>query len=352
MKRIIWIDALKAFGAFVVFAAHFNGRFQLLDLPRWMKILNNGEFAVAIFLMLSGFSIAMSMERQDSDPKVKKTILKRYFRLAIPIAFMETIAYIIYLMGGFYNQEVANVMGIAVNNNDYVSISFFTYIKSLLWGAVSYKAVIGPLWMMKYIFLGSLLVILLSIGTKGLVPYKKILVVLLSMIVALHISIYYLYVLSGMILMIVHHNYSKKSFSGIGILSSILILSGWGIGCYFFRDGDVVSQKNALAILAGAMFLLLGIIFSKNGQRILSARLFEFCGTISFEIYLIHHILLCSLSSYLWLVLPSCDNHIYVWLNFILTTIVLFAFSFLVHKYIFSKSCKALENRIVNYLVK
>lgn len=48
MKRIIWIDALKAFGAFIVFAAHFNGRFQLFDLPRWMKILNNGEFAVVL----------------------------------------------------------------------------------------------------------------------------------------------------------------------------------------------------------------------------------------------------------------------------------------------------------------
>ena len=80
--RIQYIDGLKAIGAFMVYFCHFYGLFHISDLPNCLTFINNGEFAVSIFLMLSGFSISMSLSRVDSKTKVQSIILFRYFRFA------------------------------------------------------------------------------------------------------------------------------------------------------------------------------------------------------------------------------------------------------------------------------
>lgn len=79
--RLYYIDGLKAIGCFLVFFCHFNGLLHLVDFIGPLKFLCNGEFAVALFGVLSGFSIAICPYKDATQSGVVQTS----FSMGVPV---------------------------------------------------------------------------------------------------------------------------------------------------------------------------------------------------------------------------------------------------------------------------
>ncbi|MBP3504785.1 MAG: acyltransferase family protein [Lachnospiraceae bacterium] len=111
-NRVLYFDGLKGISALIVFLSHFIGTFTCISWIAKIPILNiflDGTMAVHVFIMLSGFGICTSMSQSgDIATTVGRIVLKRYFRLALPIVIPTIIAYILYEIGAYHNQEVAS----------------------------------------------------------------------------------------------------------------------------------------------------------------------------------------------------------------------------------------------------
>ena len=90
-KRILELDALRGFAAFVVVLHHFRLAYTL-DPPRWFAIpLFAGFPSVILFFILSGYVLGLPYWR-GSHPTYGKYITRRFFRIYVPYAVLIAIA--------------------------------------------------------------------------------------------------------------------------------------------------------------------------------------------------------------------------------------------------------------------
>lgn len=341
--RLHYIDGLKAFGAIIVFFCHFNGLFSAFQISKAFQFINNGEYAVSIFLMLSGFSIALSLGRNNSWNKLQRTILFRYFRFAVPLAIVATIAYALYLAGSFRNTEVAQILGKSFGSKDYTNVSPFQYIASLVLSPMGYCQLNTPLWMLKFIFEGTFIACCLHIGIKDLGFVKKIIVLTAATILSAVESIYLADVVLGMMLFEIEKNYLRENEKHklIRMIASVaLLLFSLYIGNSFCRINGNIDRLSGIMITIGTYALILSVLLSSSFQHLLSTRPFRFFGSISFDIYIFHWIVVCSFSSILFL---NWSETIPIWLNLLLTSILIVILSLIMTKWIEPRLVRPVE---------
>ncbi len=353
--RLHYIDGLKAIGAFLVFFCHFNGVLHLFDLPKPLLFLTNGEFAVSLFLMMSGFSIAMSLKRDDSKEKVQKLILGRYFRFALPMAVVTTVAYVLYLCHGYFVNDVANVLGQSYGSTEFKNIGFHHYIAMLIWAPMSFNSLNTPLWMMKYIFEGTFVIIILHAGIGKLRLKVKAVVLFFAMLLSVMESLYITDVICGMLLFEIWNEYDRD-FTKLPcskILSIILLAFVFYVAISYRRDRVAgVSIITQTFHLLGSASLVMSVLMFGFFQKVLSTKMFRFAGGISFELYLIHWIIICSFASFIWLLLNQLNVPYWNWIVFITTTALIIGASYLLKKYAEPYICKPIENNILKSLLK
>lgn len=350
--RLHYVDGLKALGAFIVFFCHFNGLFSAFQVPKALSFINNGEFAVVLFMMLSGFSIALSLDKNGSWEKLQRTVLNRYFRFAIPLAVVITFAYILYLLGGYRNSEVANSMGRSFGSQDYMSISFFQYIASLLFSPMGYCSLNAPLWMLRYIFEGTFLVVALHIGVHTLDIKRKVAVLAVASLLSAVENIYLADVVIGMLLFELWRKLSAgedRIFVIKNVLSVALLLFSIYIADSFARVNGTVEKLSEIMLSLAAFALCLSVLLSNLFQRLFSVALFRFLGSVSFEIYMFHWIVICSFSSFLFI---QWNVLIPIGLNFLLTTILILLMSMGMKQWIEPKMLRPVDAFLLKWLLK
>lgn len=179
--RIEWLDGLKGFACLCVFAHHFllafypetywgsAAREQLLPTglaQNFAMAVFNGNYLVALFCTISGIVISVSVMGLKEKERVSNIIVKRYFRLALPVFAFSSVIFVMMKLGVFSNSEVG-----AITGNDWfasfypaadlkIKDLFETSFILVLFGGNS--AFCGVFWMLKTVFLGSFLSILLS----------------------------------------------------------------------------------------------------------------------------------------------------------------------------------------------
>ena len=79
------------------------------------------------------------------------------------------------------------------------------------------------------------------------------------------------------------------------------------------------------------------------------SRLLQFLGTISFPLYLLHFLVLCSFSCWLYLLLP--DNSLMLFLNFLFYLLVAISISILFEKYVDQPAIR-ISHRFSSFLFK
>lgn len=348
--RIQHIDGLKATGAFLVFFCHFNGLMGLIELPDALRVFGNGEFAVSLFLVLSGYSISLSLSRNSSVKKAQHTILSRYFRFAIPISIVTTLAYLLYLLGAFYNHEVATMYHHQLGLNNYNGVTFPSYLAMIIFAPMGYCPLNSPLWMLKHIFVGTFLIVVLHIGTSNLRIWKKLSMLLFAIVLTTPESVYLSCIIMGMVLFILQQQYPHVSFRGIHIVALILLIFSLYTGSYCLRVNGEISFLTSAMLLLGASSLVAAILISPLLQIVFSTKPLCFLGKMSFEFYLFHWPIVCSLSCFLWLSF-TCTPFLH-WTVFIFTTVVITLLSYAMCQYINPKICKPAEKYIMDFLYR
>ncbi len=352
--RLYYIDGLKAIGCFFVFFCHFNGLLHLGDFIGPLKFLCNGEFAVALFLVLSGFSIAMSLSRDGSKERIQQLILSRYLRFALPMALVSTGTYVLYLLGCFHASDVAGILGQSRGANEYTNISISRYVATLIFAPMGYEYLNNPLWMMKYILEGTFLVIVIHLGVDRLEFYRKCFVILFAMILSVAESIYLTDVIAGML---IHEVWRSHKFEIIphymkrGLVLCLLLMSYYTAVTFFRESPTGASYKTLIFLLVGSTSLVISVAMSSALQRIFSIRaLSTLGGGISFEFYLLHWVVICSLSSWIWLQSYQLASNYIIWINFIITTIIIAAMSFFMKNKLEPFICRPVHEKIMEYL--
>lgn len=340
-KRFDYIDGMKGLAALSVFSWHFALDTGAIYYPvdtltshSLTRFLIDGCVAVCVFILLSGFSNAYSLSLKPLTIKtVRDTLVKRYLRLAVPIAPIIVIVACMRWLGLMYNYEYAEFSGIQIATSSYNHATypflFIRMLKALVCSPIGDVTGIDlPLWMLKYVFIGAYFVLMMHIITHRMrIRYRLLIIGFATFLIGYLISLYYVPALVGLALLYVFPFLNKGNY-----LISLFSLALTAITYLFFPD-IMFPLKGVFT----AVFLVVGVISCPVLKKILGCGFLKWLGSISLMVYLIHMPLICSLSYYLHMRLPISAKPILSIIVFIITLLILLALSHFLTKWIEKK---------------
>lgn len=333
--RLLQLDGLKGICAVAVFISHYSLTLYKVS-PDWTYsyfsrsffLWFEGDTAVNVFILVSSLLSLISLERKPAD----EILLKRYLRIMLPVAVILLIMGVANALGLLYNSELGHL-----SNNDWLTTDSLTYngLKEAIFCSPLgiHHEWLNVLWMLGYIFLGTIISIILHICLKNVRLLKLLFVLFFFAIVCKYYNMYYANVLWAYLLYryinSTHKSY-KNDFS-ISILSLFLLLY-----TEFLPKEEIYEVLRAICLVNITMFFS---FFSK----MLSSRFFTWLGKYSMEIYILQLPIFYTISSYLWLKTQD------MFINSI-ATISATVFLSIAFQKIVSKNCDIISNRIVKWL--
>jgi len=331
MQKITYLDGLRGVAAFAVLIQHYIlGFYPALffwvnatpHLPEGVEIfasgsvLNlfyNGNFAVCIFFVLSGFVLSYKFFVQQDGEGLRASAIKRYFRLAGPVVAVVLTAYILMKFSLFYNVQAGDLAQSGWLGQfwtfppNFLEAMNQAFVGTFLTGAFNYDNVI---WTISYEFQGAFL-ILGFLALFGKMKYRHWFYLAAGLVL---FQTYYLAFILGMFLsdLKVNHDMVLSKFDSKKILRIMLLLAGLVFGAFpsgrsvdgsmyaylHFMDHDLLPMWYHIV---GAFMVMLVLLDSYRIQKILSWKPFLQLGKISFSMYLFHFVILGSFSSFIFL---------------------------------------------------
>jgi peptidoglycan/LPS O-acetylase OafA/YrhL len=304
--RKTYLDGLRGWAAFIVLIGHLGPVFLLVNykipvLPFFM----DGQLAVYVFFVLSGFVLSVGFFECGNPQILKALLIRRYPRLAIPVVFSCCLASILFLLGLMHNIEAGKLA-----QSPWLE-SFYSFNATLV-GAVKFGAVqvfIDPaapsynavLWTMIYELWGS--VLLLSFFHLIRNKFAIAIGYALLSAVAIYFESPLIAFLYGAVLANIYSFSRGITSPKKGSIELVAISS-------FFAALLVSMLRTRFsyspAFLSCMAFLLVGgVLFNSSLQKFLSNSVSNFLGHISFPLYLVHLLVICSWSSWLYIKLRT-----------------------------------------------
>lgn len=383
MKKITYLEGIRGIAAFLVIFNHFMvaffpatywgdsmksnlfGNFEVFLSQSPLNLFSNGNFAVCIFFILSGFVLSYSYFKTYNTNKVTSSAIKRYFRLTLPILFIFIIIALLMKNNLFFNKEASVITGSTIWLEKF--FNFDINVLSILQNAFCEVPFNGSseyltvLWTITYELIGSfityLFILLFGKMNKRYIAY----IAYIAFIIIFH-QTYYLAFILGILLSDLFCNsnkiFSKKSVKVFSILVFVLALY---LGSYpsgikptnneykFIASINIDAPLYLFYHTIGAAMLIFSILSSNILQKILSFKPLVFIGEISFSVYLVHVVVLCSFSSYVFIKIYESLNRYLV--SFGITLIISIPIIILI-SYIFEKIIVKNINKLLNYIEK
>jgi peptidoglycan/LPS O-acetylase OafA/YrhL len=311
MQRYKALDGLRGIAALNVTIAHFicafspsvmhynypsvfkegdiNSFFYEIISSPFASILYNGEFAVLIFFILSGF--VLSKPYFDGEKtKLWQRIYARYFRLNIPIGVSMLVAFAFLNLGLFYNIEASKISGsenwfgyfYSNANVDLFKLSSLVFYEAIFFGD---GALNPPLWTLGIEFLGSLLLLLyLAIVPSGKNYFFIPLLVIFIFIAFDQLAIYYLAFFSGALI----HKVKISTNLNWVLFALSLVLAGYQYdrGLYEILP-EIYYYDDKTFYNAIAAFILRSIVKSGFLGKIFESNVSLFFGKCKFRLNII-----------------------------------------------------------------
>ena len=277
-----------------------------------INILYNGNVSVCIFFVLSGYVLSYKFFKYSDKNIITSSAIRRYLRLMIPVLFSIIVAYVFMKFKLFYNSDVAIITG-----SDWWLANFYNFtpnifemLKQGAYGVFflnesSYNAV---LWTMHYELFGSFVVFGI-ISIFGNIRNRSIIYIVC---ILLTYNTYYLAFILGIILSDANSNCDKfiNSFNSkylkIFLLVIGLILCSYPSGIdvketiYEYMRIPKIDDIVAFYHILGSFLIIIILLKSDILKRFFALKIPLFFGKISFSMYIIHLIILCSFSSFLF----------------------------------------------------
>ncbi|MFM0597992.1 acyltransferase family protein [Paraburkholderia dilworthii] len=303
--RKAYLDGIRGWAALMVLLSHLVHNFAAQAAPALNKPVllfpTDGALAVYFFFVVSGFALSTRFVNTGSVRDVTSLAIRRYPRLFIPIAVATAMSFIVWRAGLIFSHQAAPVA-----NSDWWLGTFYNFPPSI-WGAVKFATFDvffaynseatynSAFWTMQVELFGSMLVFGLM---TVFAPAKRWPVYLTSFVILLFLKTPMLAFLLGMVAAEIDRQrdakdkapHAMENIVGYIGISSVVAFSTFGRGWY--------DDPRALAF--AAFVFVIAVMHVERAQRFFLNRVSQALGKISFPLYLTHMILICSLSSYLY----------------------------------------------------
>ena len=348
-NRLIPLEAYRGIAAFIVLIHHFFLGFSPYTTGLLEQLRNkdsfvgqpffalfNGTAAVGFFFTLSGFVLCWSYFNHENPKKLLSAFLKRFPRLAATVTITTVASYFLFKLDLYYFHEASKLSlspwldafanGLTPGFEPSFIDSLLQGLTTFFTGEYSYN---NNLWTMKPEFFGSIIVYMLTCFIALILGYRFLLYALMiTSISALFYNDFIFPFVIGTFLSC----YLAKNKKEISLKASAMLII---IGLYML--GYIIPEKyyawvshtpDILKAHTRTLLHTLGsacIIFATMTNRIifmrLNGQLFRFIGKISFPLYLVHTLIICSLSSYIYLILVNhgVGNQVSLIIVFIVT---------------------------------
>ena len=339
------LDGLRGIAALIVMNSHFicaffpylNSKFfpeifgqsnsnsyliKFLQSPP-VSIFFNGHAAVCVFFVLSGYVLAIPFHQKNLE-KLYLRILSRYLRLNIPILFVTIMSYFFSKLDLYKNSIVSELTGSNWMNYWYEksSMNIIEAFRSSIYRGIIFgdDTFVPPLWTLKIEFLASIVLIFyLIITLEKKQKYTLPFFILFLVIAFKNEAIYYLLFVGGAFLNYVP-NLSK--FYSYFLITIAFYLISFQDGFYYqFLDNLPINLP--LRNLSHGIGSLILVHFIRIGflNKFFKSPFNLFLGRISYSSYLLHHLILCSIVSIIYLeITPSKYQFIPLYLVYVFIT--------------------------------
>lgn len=324
-----YLDGLRGVAACMVFFAHlmiallpavvtFNrGEAHVYWLEKGLGLsalgwLWSGEFAVCIFFVLSGYVLSeFCSKTRISFPA---QVVRRYFRLALPMLMTSFLAYLLMKIGAYKNLDAA----VQVTKSGWLSMwyrgfepSLFKMAKEALYGAfVEGRAHYNSnLWTMKIELIGSVVVFF------AFAVFRNVWIRAIFFLWYAWDNHNYFYALFAMGALI--YDFEDVVREGFfravpdGWLRERIALFGFFFAIYLgsyphIQPGMVASWHFFLPSgiytmgwhMIASVILVGSLLMSSNAQRWLGSAFGQYLGRLSFVLYLVHLPIICSVTAW------------------------------------------------------
>lgn len=291
-NRLYWVDGLKGICAVIVVLQHTLVTIFGLSVSENFRIpiihnLWDGNFAVSAFIILSTILTCHGIEKHRNEllKRYRYIVLKRYFRLVVPVGVIIVMMYLLNLAGLFYAEEFG-----AKTNNSWLMNSTETLIHlpgNILCAPLGgCYTILRVGWMLKYVFLGTMWVVILDLLLAERKNNSKLFLLAICTYIAWKCDFYYINVVSGYAL----YTFRDELLCG-GAKKYILLLVLLLIFCVsdLYYKTDQWNMVRAICIVS--------LVFISNCSiKILSMKPLVWLGNISMNIYLLHMMVLYTIT--------------------------------------------------------
>ena len=354
MRKLEHLEGLRGLAAFFVVIAHYlqfyyldaffknpNTSLEIMLSKTPLNLIYNGNFAVCIFFLLSGFVLSLKfVQTKDHDVLVASSV-KRYPRLVIPVFFSVLIAYTLLRLDAYeyFTHYTKDLRYENMNENFFAMLKMVFFDVFFAYGK-SYNAV---LWTMTYELFGSFIVFSF-LALFGKVKNRFIVYLLL---IVIFFDSYFLAFILGLILSDWSANRDRSIPKPIIF---ICLMIGIFLGSYPYggTENTIYSFLNVEFLnvdyrifyhITGAFFIMLAMLQSTLLKNIFSKKLFSFLGKISFSLYLTHFPILASLSFFLFdKLIDSYSYNISFIIAFTISIVLTFVISYVMYIFVDKKA--------------
>jgi len=256
--------------------AYIGGFFEKREIAGFFRIFHNfGSMGVNMFFMLSGYLIIGSLARHGN---IKNFMINRIIRI-YPVFL--TLHIVLFLFGPIINYEWLGDVSITQYIAGFISNLL------LLPGIFDLPIAQKNAWSLSYEFLFYIVSALFFLITLK-IKKKSLKYISLSLLTALSVVVIY--------------NHPTALFFILGVIvyySQDLIKSKYQYKKYYFLNGVILlpvifyiyDAGNSFAIVPLILSLIMfWVVVNQEGllSKILKTKVFQFLGTISYSLYLIH----------------------------------------------------------------
>lgn len=325
-KRIDYLDGLRGAAAVLVVIHHLmigfypstytvdpstlhtTGAVEYISHNTPLGIGINGGFAVAIFLVLSGYVVGLATKPVTSFGKVYQSVIKRFFRFFLPILATDVIAYGLIMWGWHWNREAAAVSGSSwwLGQMWQMKPSLIEAIQqaggSLFQAFPLDQVYNSSVWTMPYFFLGPVGLWLVVFLCRPRWLKNGVLMLLLVMLLKTH---YWPIILGYFLGRVIKTEIRLNPGLQVSLLLITVLLGNYPQAYDTAQFAWLYSRLPILAmthtslfyqtIAAGSLLLLVGA--NQSAKKLLGSSQLVYLGQISFSIYLWHILVINSITS-------------------------------------------------------
>ncbi len=341
--KYLYLESLRGCASMIVVVCHFAAAFfphavfgkPYVEIAPWeswfattpLSLLFAAHFAVCLFFVLSGYVLSLPyVGKSNRDAiSIQAAIVKRPVRLGGLVVATIVLSILLSSLGLYYNISASSLSGSNPWLSQYFASDRPLWSLDMLRLFANGKYYNPPLWTIKQELYGSMLTYLFLLLFRA--SAWRWIAYAIAMIV-FHRSLYHGF-LFGMLLADLSQTFPERweSLKLPRFSVPLLVVGVLAASVPNYIDHKSLAGYSLLPkirflggeyAMLGAVLLFCGTLLNPRLQVLLSNKFLAYIGRISFSVYAIHFLVLCSLSS--WLLVRfhgSMDYQALALLNFI-----------------------------------